>query len=107
MMMNQGYMMDQQQQQQMMQMQMMAQQQAVDPNAQMMQQQQQAAEPVQSSFSTGGFAPEKSSWDTGKVKEFIPQGAIVKTAEQFPDLDDADFGGGKKKKKKGGATPVQ
>lgn len=37
---------------------------------------------------------------TLKVKEFIPKGFVVKTQEQFPDLDDLDDDQPKKKKNK-------
>ena len=36
------------------------------------------------------------------AKEFIPTGFVVKTAEQFPDLDDLDEAKPKKKKGKKG-----
>ena len=36
-----------------------------------------------------------------EVKEFIPMGHVVKTKEQFPDLDDIDDEPKKKSKNKG------
>ena len=42
----------------------------------------------------------------GAVAEFVPKGAVVKTTEQFPDLDDLDDDQPKKKKKKEKKKPA-
>ena len=55
---------------------------------------------------TGGLSLASSGFKMDTVltgaKEFIPTGFVVKTAEQFPDLDDLDEAKHKKKKGKKG-----
>ena len=51
-----------------------------------------------------GFSTETTTWKAPtEVKEFVPKGKVVKTTEQFPDLDaladDKPVKGGKKAKK--------